>query len=104
MEFRRYRQLSALFALYFFFSSTVVLLLFVVGNYQSFLESTSFLLLQLLEWIFSIMIISLIYYFVFSFLERGVERRKGQHLVWSFVGLLYAGAFLFLINTIFAWL
>ncbi len=110
MQIARYRNIAGLFTLYFFFSSLVTAFLFVTGNFQSFLESTNRLLLDILEWVLYLFLITDLYYIVFFILELCFPRKKkgGRPgvlgLVWAGAGFLYGSGLLLLINLIFAWL
>ncbi len=110
MRLQRYRSIAGLFSLYLFFCSLVVSLLFITGNLQSFLESTNRLLLDILEWILFVFIITDLYYILFFVSEyTGFFKKKGRiekklGVMWSSAGFAYGVVYLLLINFIIAWL
>ncbi len=106
----RLRTISGLVSLYLFFCTLVVIMLFIVGNYQSFLESTNTFLLKLLEWTLFVFCISDLYYLFFYFYDlvkskrRDRRRVKWTGLVWSGFGFAYGISVLFALNLILTWL
>jgi len=109
MRLSRYSRIAGLFSLYIFFCTLVVSGLFVIGNLQAFLENTNRLLLDILEWLLFILIITNIYYLFFHFtarkeiLKQNKRKRGGMGPIWSFGGCIYGLIFLLLINAITAW-
>lgn len=106
----RLRTVSGLVSLYLFFCTIVVAMLFVVGNYQGFLESTNTFLLNLLEWVLFVFCIADLYYLAFYFYDM-VKRRKRERrrvrltgLIWSSFGFAYGLVLLFTLNLILVWL
>ena len=106
----RLRTVSGLVSLYLFFCTIVVAMLFVVGNYQGFLESTNTFLLNLLEWVLFVFCISDLYYLIFYFYDL-VKRKKRDRrrvrltgLIWSSFGFAYGIVLLFALNLILIWL
>lgn len=85
-------------------------MLFVVGNYQGFLESTNTFLLNLLEWVLFVFCISDLYYLIFYFYDllkrKKHERRRVRWtgLIWSGFGFAYGIVLLFTLNLILIWL
>jgi len=110
MQLRRYRSIAGLFSLYLFFCSLVVSLLFITGNLQSFLESTNRLLLDILEWVLFVFIITDLYYIIFFLSEyAGISRKRGRvekrlGAMWSSIGFAYGVVYLLFINFVIAWL
>ena len=110
MKTRRYRAIAGLFSLYVFFCTLVVSLLFITGNMQSFLESTNRLLLDILEWLLFIFLITNMYYIAFYVAEytghpRGSRKiTKKMGILWSAGGFAFGAVYLLLINAIVAWL
>ncbi|MGC9312824.1 MAG: hypothetical protein ACP5IA_09020 [Sediminispirochaetaceae bacterium] len=110
MQLRRYRSIAGLFSLYLFLCSLVVSLFFITGNLQSFLESTNRLLLDILEWVLFVFVITDMYYLVFFLSEytgvfknrRKVEKKLG--VMWSSIGFAYGVVYLLFINFVIAWL
>ncbi len=104
------RSISGLFALYLFFCMIVIGMLFVVGNYQEFLESTNEFLLHLLEWVLFFFCIADIYYFIFFCIDL-VSRKKKNYtrlpwtgLIWSGLGLIIGSSSFLLLNAVLIWL
>ncbi len=106
----RLRTIAGLVSLYLFFCTIVVTMLFVVGNYQSFLESTNTFLLNLLEWTLFVFCISDLYYIIFYFYDLVKRKRRDRRrvrlkgLIWSSFGFAYGIVLLFALNMILTWL
>ncbi len=104
------RSIAGLFALYLFFCMIVVGMLFVVGNYQGFLESTNRFLLNLLEWVLFLFCVVDTYYFVFFVID--LFGKKTMHhkrlpwtgLLWSGLGFVFGAGSLLTLNLVLTWL
>jgi len=110
MQLQRYRSIAGLSSLYLFFCTVVVSMLFVIGNLQSFLESTNRLLIDILEWVLYILLITNMYYLLFFAAEyirkksrmEKIEKRLGS--IWSAAVCVYALGYLIFINAVVVWL
>jgi hypothetical protein len=91
-------------SLYLFLSSMVLLLFFVLGNYQEFLESTLFVLLDLLEWTLLAFISAHLIFIVSGLLSRAARHKSGKALIFMLLGFLYGGGLLVALNILDAWL
>jgi hypothetical protein len=90
--------------LYLFLCSAVLLLFFVLGNLQEFLESTLFLLLDLLEWALIAFIAAHLVYAVTGFLSRAGRHKSVRLIVLTLLGFLYGAGLLMTVNLFAAWL
>ena len=92
-------------ALYLFFFQNIVLILFVIGNFQSFLDSNLILLLKIMRTGSLLFVFVLIYDF-FTQLFARVLKHKRRFATWPVIlgGLAWGGAVQFISQLFLSWI
>jgi hypothetical protein len=97
-------RVAARATLYFFLASAALLLFFVLGNLQDFMESTLYILLELIEWSLVVFLAAHLMFVISGIFSRAVMHRSGRMIVLTLLGFLYGVSFLLALNVFTAWL